>query len=47
MVIKTGYGAPTIGSIALSVGFKDQSHFSRAFKARYGTSPVDYRKRRA
>ncbi len=38
---------PTVGSVALSVGFKDPSHFSRAFKARYGSSPADYRKGRA
>jgi len=30
-------------SIALRVGFKDASPFSRAFKTRYGTSPATYR----
>ncbi|MFE9650281.1 helix-turn-helix domain-containing protein [Streptomyces sp. NPDC006365] len=29
--------------MALRVGFKDPSHFSRAFKARYGTSPANCR----
>lgn len=38
-----GQDAPTIADIALRVGFKDPSHFSRAFKARYGTSPVNFR----
>jgi AraC-like DNA-binding protein len=42
-----GHEGPTVGSVALSVGFKDPSHFSRAFKARYGSSPADYRKGRA
>jgi AraC-like DNA-binding protein len=44
---KAGREGPTVGSVALSVGFKDSSHFSRAFKARYGSSPADYRKGRA
>jgi AraC-like DNA-binding protein len=42
-----GHDRPTVGSVALSVGFKDPSHFSRVFKARYGCSPADYRKGRA
>lgn len=32
-----------IMSIALSSGFKDFSHFSRAFKRHFGSSPSDYR----
>jgi AraC-like DNA-binding protein/mannose-6-phosphate isomerase-like protein (cupin superfamily) len=36
-------GSPTIADVALRVGFKDSSHFSRAFKARYGASPANYR----
>lgn len=37
------HGSLTVSDIALRVGFKDPSHFSRAFKARYGVSPVTYR----
>ncbi|GAA2631973.1 helix-turn-helix transcriptional regulator [Streptomyces vastus] len=40
---RPGQAAPTVAGIALRVGFKDPSHFSRAFKARYGTSPVNCR----
>jgi AraC family transcriptional activator of tynA and feaB len=32
-----------ISDIAHRWGFSDTSHFSRAFKAHYGTSPTDYR----
>ncbi len=46
LLLQAGY-APTVSSVALSVGYKDPSHFSRAFKARYGSSPGDYRKGRA
>ncbi len=34
-----------IGSIALETGFADRYHFSKAFKAYYGFSPSDMRKR--
>lgn len=36
----------TIGDIAFSWGFNDLTHFSRAFKARFGVTPKDYRQRR-
>jgi AraC-like DNA-binding protein len=32
-----------IASIARQLGFTDSSHFTRAFKARYGVSPGEYR----
>jgi AraC-like DNA-binding protein len=32
-----------ISEIAFAWGFNDQSHFSRAFKDRFGLSPRDYR----
>lgn len=35
-----------ITHIALSWGFKDLSHFSRAFKSEFGVSPSEYRGRR-
>lgn len=36
-----------ISAIARRWGYADTSHFSRTFKARYGTSPSDYRGSRA
>ncbi|MCW0211784.1 MAG: helix-turn-helix domain-containing protein [Pseudonocardia sp.] len=36
-------GVTPISLIARRWGFADSSHFSRAFKARYGRSPSDYR----
>jgi AraC-like DNA-binding protein len=33
----------SVSDIALGHGFADLSHFSRAFRRRYGTSPRDYR----
>lgn len=36
----------TIGEIAFAWGFNDLSHFSRAFRARYGCAPRDFRKSR-
>jgi AraC-like DNA-binding protein len=36
-------GARPISAIAHRWGFYDTSHFSRTFKARYGSSPADYR----
>jgi AraC-like DNA-binding protein len=32
-----------IGEVATRVGFKDASHFARAFKKRYGVLPREYR----
>ena len=34
----------TVGEIALSLGFTDQFHFSKSFKASVGVSPTEYRK---
>ena len=36
-------GSSSIATIATRWGFADGSHFSRAFKAHYGSSPTDYR----
>lgn len=36
--------ARTVGSIAYQWGFSDVSHFSRAFKLRFGTTPREWRK---
>jgi AraC-like DNA-binding protein len=33
----------TVTELAFACGFNDASHFSRAFKARYGMAPRDYR----
>jgi AraC-like DNA-binding protein len=38
-------GEESLASLALRFGFHDQSHLSRQFKARYGTSPMRYKKR--
>lgn len=35
----------SIGEIAFKWGFSDLSHFGRRFKARYGLTPTDYRRR--
>jgi AraC-like DNA-binding protein len=35
----------TIGEIAFGWGFRDLSHFGRRFKAEFGLSPSDYRRR--
>ncbi|HEY0688422.1 MAG TPA: helix-turn-helix domain-containing protein [Kribbella sp.] len=36
-------GGTPIATIATRWGFADSSHFSRAFKAHYGSSPRDHR----
>ncbi|HET7394686.1 MAG TPA: AraC family transcriptional regulator, partial [Candidatus Binatia bacterium] len=33
-----------VSQVALDCGFEDLSHFSRAFKEKFGTSPANYRK---
>lgn len=33
-----------VSRVALDCGFEDLSHFSRAFKGKFGTSPANYRK---
>jgi AraC-like DNA-binding protein len=38
-----GQAARSVTSIAYGTGFKDASHFTRAFKARFGAGPRDYR----
>ena len=35
----------TLVDLAIRLGFNDQSHFSRAFKNRFGESPGAYRKK--
>jgi AraC-like DNA-binding protein len=40
-----GQAGRSITGVAFGVGFKDSSHFSRAFKDRYGVGPRDYRRR--
>ncbi|KUO05571.1 helix-turn-helix domain-containing protein [Streptomyces caeruleatus] len=37
----------SVTDIAYAVGFKDASHFTRAFKSRHGVSPREYRKERS
>lgn len=39
--------ASTIAAIAARAGYADQSHFTRAFKARYGVPPGRWRRTRA
>jgi AraC-like DNA-binding protein len=39
-------GGRSIADIAFAWGFNDLSHFSRAFKQRFGVSPRDYRRAR-
>ena len=34
-----------VGEVAFHIGFDDQFYFSRAFKRRYGESPLAYRAR--
>ena len=37
-------GDDPVTKIAYRVGFKDPSHFTRRFKARFGVSPNEYRR---
>jgi AraC-like DNA-binding protein len=36
--------ALNVSEVALDCGFEDLSHFSRAFKEKFGVSPANYRK---
>jgi AraC-like DNA-binding protein len=45
MLQDDGYAGRTITEIALTVGFEDASHFSRAFKNRFGAAPSAWRSR--
>ncbi len=38
-------GAAPLSSVAVSCGFYDQAHLTRAFRRRYGTTPASLRKR--
>jgi len=40
-----GSGSSTLEEIAWKVGYADASSFSRAFKAAFGRSPVEFRSR--
>ncbi|SLJ63129.1 Probable transcriptional regulator, AraC family [Mycobacteroides abscessus subsp. abscessus] len=37
----------TVADISVQVGFRDVSHFSRAFRRRFGASPAHFRAQRA
>lgn len=37
-------GTAPISSVALDAGYYDQAHFTRAFKAQFGTTPSEYRR---
>jgi AraC-like DNA-binding protein len=37
-------GDLTLADIAAAVGFCDQAHFTRAFKAQHGVTPAAFRK---
>jgi len=43
MQLRRAGSACNITELSFSLGFNDLSHFSRAFKARYGVGPRDYR----
>jgi AraC-like DNA-binding protein len=38
-----GHSEKSLADIALEVGFADQSHFTKAFRRRQGTTPKEYR----
>ncbi len=43
---RTEHDSRSIGQIAESFGFREPSHFSRAFRGRFGMSPREWRKQR-
>ena len=44
LLSKSSHVQQSITDIALSCGFRDPSHFSKAFRSRYSLSPRDYRR---
>jgi AraC family transcriptional regulator len=46
-VEKLAHGKERIIDIALAAGFETQESFTRAFKAAFGTTPADYRRRQS
>ena len=44
---RSAWTRSTITEVALSWGFSSTAHFARVFRARYGTTPRDYRKQAA
>lgn len=42
-LLRSGSGSQRVADVALRWGFSDMSHFSRAFKSRFGISPRDCR----
>ncbi len=42
-LVQPGTGSQRVADIAMRWGFSDMSHFSRAFKARFGISPRECR----
>lgn len=43
----TAFSRFTVAEVAYHFGFKDASHFSRAFKAEFGVTPVQFRREQA
>ena len=43
-LVNQSRGSGTMESLALAVGFKQASHFTRAFKDRFGMTPRDFRR---
>ncbi|MBE0704989.1 MAG: helix-turn-helix domain-containing protein, partial [Afipia sp.] len=41
------YERLSISEVSFACGFNDPAHFSRTFRARFGTSPKDYRKNKS